>query len=68
MDVKGYWTVKETSREWGITERRILTLCHGGRIEGVVRFGNVWAIPEGSPKPKDGRIKSGKYIKTRETG
>ena len=65
MDVKGYWTVKQTSKKWGITERRILTLCHEGRIEGVVRFGNVWAIPEGTPKPVDARIKTGKYIKQR---
>lgn len=29
----------------------------------AVKFGNTWAIPEDAEKPKDERIKSGKYIK-----
>jgi hypothetical protein len=37
-----------------------------GRIEGAVKFGNTWAIPENAQKPKDERIKSGKYIKQKE--
>lgn len=64
--MEGYWTVKETAEHWGITVRRILALCNSGRIEGAVRFGHVWAIPAGSEKPKDARIKSGKYIKNKE--
>jgi len=39
-------------------------LCLEGRIEGAIKFGNTWAIPEDAEKPKDERIKSGKYIKT----
>ena len=35
----------------------------GRRIEGAVKFGNTWAIPADAEKPKDDRIKSGKYIK-----
>ena len=46
-----------------ISERRINTLCLEGRIAGAEKFGNVWAIPEDSEKPKDDRIKSGKYRK-----
>ena len=65
MDVKGYWTIKETAKEWGITQRRIVTLCNGGRVDGAIRFGNAWAIPEGAPKPADARIKSGAYIKNK---
>ena len=34
-----------------------------GRIPGAVRIGYAWAIPDDEPKPKDARIKSGKYIK-----
>ena len=34
-----------------------------GRIEGVVKLGNAWAIPENVEKTKDERIKLGKYIK-----
>ena len=63
MNVNGYWTVKETAKAWELSERRTLAILHTGRVEGAVRFGNAWAIPEGTPKPVDGRIKSGKYIK-----
>lgn len=37
-----------------------------GGIEGAVKFGNIWAIPEGAEKPKDERIKRGKYIKKKD--
>lgn len=70
MPVFGYgdkyeWLLKisEIAEKWGIKERRINTLCLEGRIEGAVKFGNTWAIPENAEKPKDERIKSGKYIK-----
>ena len=53
-------------KKWGIKERRINTLCLEGRIEGAVKFGNTWAIPEDAEKPKDERIKSGKYVKKKD--
>ena len=40
-------------------------LCLNGRIKGVVKFGNTWAIPEDSEKSVDARIKSDKYIMDR---
>ena len=61
----GYIQIKEAARKWEIGERRINELCLHGRIEGAVKFGNTWAIPEDSEKPVDARIKSGKYIKNR---
>ena len=61
--MKGYLTIAEVSEKWGIKPRRINTLCLEGRIEGAVKFGNTWSIPEDAEKPKDERIKSGKYIK-----
>lgn len=61
--MKGYLTIAEVSEKWGIKPRRINTLCLEGRIEGAAKFGNTWAIPEDAEKPKDERIKSGKYIK-----
>lgn len=61
--MKGYIKIQEASAKWGISERRINTLCLEGRIEGAEKFGNAWAIPEDAEKPSDGRIKSGKYIK-----
>ena len=61
--MNGYLKISEISEKWGIKERRINTLCLEGRIEGAVKFGNTWAILENAEKPKDERIKSGKYRK-----
>ena len=63
--MNGYLKIQEISKKWGIGERRINTLLLEGRIPGAVKFGTTWAIPEGSEKPKDARVKSGKYIKKR---
>ncbi len=61
LPMQGYKNISEVSKEWGISERRINTLCLEGRIEGAEKFGNVWAIPADAERPKDNRIKSGKY-------
>lgn len=55
-------TIKEASELWGITERRITALCKEGRINGAVKNGRLWRIPEDTPKPADNRIKTGKYV------
>ena len=60
-----YMTIKETSLKWGIGERRINTLCQEGRIPGAQKFWKSWAIPSSAEKPKDERVKSGKYIKAK---
>ena len=61
--MNGYLKISEISEKWGIKERRINTLCLEGRIEGAIKFGNTWAIPEDVQKLKDERVKSGKYVK-----
>jgi DNA modification methylase len=50
-----YMTVEETATEWGISERRVLTLCTEGRVDGAEKFGWSWAIPLGTQKPSDAR-------------
>ena len=50
-----YISTQEAAKKWGITDRRVQKLCEQGRIEGVVRFSRVWAIPKDAPKPKDPR-------------
>ena len=62
----GYMTIREASEKWSIGLRRINTLCNEGRIEGASKVGNVWVIPSDAEKPKDERIKSGKYIKVKQ--
>lgn len=61
-----YLKISEVAIKWRISERRINTLCLEGRIPGAIKFGNTWAIPDDAEKPKDDRIKSGKYIKKKE--
>ena len=58
-----YMSITEASKKWGISNRRIQTLCAQDRIPGATRIASVWAIPVGAEKPADARIKSGKYIK-----
>lgn len=59
-----YMTVQEASKKWGLSERRLQTICNEGMIEGVIKFGRSWAIPVEAKRPIDHRIKSGKYIKS----
>lgn len=61
-----YMTIQEASQKWGITERRIQVLCSEGRLEGAQKFGRQWAIPNEMEKPEDARIKTGRYIHSKE--
>ena len=58
-----YLSIRQTSEKWGISGRRIQRLCTEGRIPGAMKIGSYWAVPTDAEKPKDERIKSGKYIK-----
>ena len=58
-------TTKELSVLWGISARRIAVLCEENRIKGALKKGKTWLIPADAIKPVDQRIKSGKYIKSR---
>lgn len=60
--MNGYLKISEVALKWGIKPRRINTLCLEGRIEGAIKFGNTWAIPEDAEKPADVRITTGEYI------
>lgn len=58
-----YLSISQTAEKWGIKQRRIRTLCQAGRIPGAFKMGAYWSIPEDAVKPKDKRVKTGKYIK-----
>ena len=51
-------TIKETALKWGISERRIRTLCSEGKIPGAYQQGRIWKIPIDALKPADGRYKA----------
>ena len=58
-----YLSITQTSEKWGLSKRRIQVLCQEGRLLGAMKVGSYWAIPADAVKPKDERIKSGKYMK-----
>lgn len=58
-----YISLSETAEKWGISSRRLRKLCEEGRIPGAGKLGRNWAIPIDAEKPKDERIKTGKYKK-----
>ena len=63
-----YLSVKHTAERWGISIRRIQILCKENRVPGAFRVGNTWAIPADAEKPRDERVKNGKYVrKTKST-
>ena len=58
-----YITAQQAAVKWGVSLRWVQTYLKNERIEGAVRFGHAWMIPQKSEKPCDARLKSGKYIK-----
>lgn len=57
-----FMTVKQASEKWGISERRIRTLCSDGKISGAYQEKRMWHIPIDAAKPVDGRYKSQESI------
>ncbi len=58
-----YMSIAEASKKWQISDRRIRVLCVEGRIEGAVKFGRNWSIPNEATKPSDARISHKKSYK-----
>lgn len=58
-----YLSIRQISEKWGISIRRIQTLCNQDRIPGAQKVGYAWIIPSDAQKPVDERIKTGRYIK-----
>lgn len=52
-----YMSLKQASKLWNISERRIRRLIQENRIYGAVKIGNAWNIPEETSKPIDKRYK-----------
>ena len=50
-----YIKVKEAAERWGISPRRVRVLCAEEKIEGVIRSGKLYLIPENAAKPTDQR-------------
>jgi len=62
--MNGYVKAEEMAERWNVSVRQVQLLCQSGKIEGVSKFGNVWAIPENTPKPtRTGKLKPGRKPK-----
>lgn len=48
-----YISIKEASKNWSLSERRVRILCSEGRIPGIKKDGKAWLIPEDAQKPSD---------------
>jgi hypothetical protein len=58
-----YLSIRQTADKWEISKRRIQVLCAENRIHEAIKIDSLWAIPTDAVKPKDERVKSGKYMK-----
>lgn len=57
VSILEYITASRAAEKWHISQRRVQILCAQGRIAGVFKLGENWAIPEETEKPKDTRRK-----------
>lgn len=62
-----YRKVEDLAKQWGISARRIQTLCSQGKIEGAFRFGRDWMIPKDAKRPVDGRRKEAQASRISES-
>jgi len=63
-NLNGYVKADEIAARWNITGRQVQYLCQQGKIDGAVKFGNTWAIPENANKPtRTGDKKPGRKSK-----
>jgi len=51
INMNGYIQAEEVAEKWNISSRQVQYLCKLGRIEGAIKFGTTWAIPEDAKKP-----------------
>ena len=55
-------TTKQTAKKWNISDRRVRVMCENGQIDGVIRNGKTWIIPDDAVKPNDGRLKTSESL------
>lgn len=61
VSIMEYLTATELSKVWNISTRRIGVLCTEGRIDGAIKKGKMWLIPDTAQKPADARYKKNKH-------
>jgi len=65
--MNGYVRAEEIAERWNLSVRQIQILCKSKKIDGAIKFGNTWAIPEDAIKPtRTTQFKPGRKTKTSE--
>ncbi len=59
--IEGYLTINEVAKKRDISPRRVRAMCLNGEIPKAAKLGRVWAIPQETERPVDGRVTSGEY-------
>ena len=49
---------KEMAAKWCVSERTVTNLCVQGRIDGAIKSGKSWQIPDNTNRPVDLRFKN----------
>ena len=57
VSIMEYLTATELSKVWNISTRRIGVVCTEGRVDGAIKKGKMWLIPDTAQKPADARYK-----------
>jgi len=55
-------TTREAAELWGVTIRRVQSLCDGGLIDGASKLSDVWLLPKNAVKPIDKRTRGARHI------
>jgi len=59
--MNGFISADEIAERWNVSARQVQALCKEGLVEGAIKFGNSWAIPENAEKPtRTGKLKPGR--------
>lgn len=45
-------STKEMASIWGISERAVRDMCIAGKINGAMKIGQMWSIPENAKRPE----------------
>lgn len=62
----GYVKAEDMAVRWNVSVRQVQLMCQNGKIKDASKFGNVWAIPENTPKPtRTGKFKPGRKPKNK---
>ncbi len=64
-DFMEFMSAREAADKWGISQRRVATLCSESRIIDATMVGNMWIIPTCAKKPIDAR--KTRYLKTNKS-